>query len=136
LLGAKVTEIPVTHKHRLHGKSNYGLERVFKVLFDLMVLWFISGYFAKPMYLFGSFGLFSLFASIFTFAWMIYLKVFEGLSMIQTPLPVLSGISFLLGIMSILMGLIAEMLVRTYYESQRLPPYFVIQSVNAQERAE
>jgi dolichol-phosphate mannosyltransferase len=130
LLGGKVIEIPVSHTPRVHGQSKYGLERVFKVIFDLMVIKFLSSYFTKPMYLFGSFGFLAIAISFASFSWMLYLKFFEDLSMIQTPLPVLSAISFLVGIMSILIGLVAEMLVRTYYESQRLAPYVVIETIN------
>ena len=130
LLGGKVTEIPVSHHARVHGDSKYGLERTLKVVFDLLVVKFLAKYFTKPMYLFGSFGLFSVIISLLSFSWMLYLKIFQDVSMIQTPLPVLSAIAFLMGIMSILMGLIAEMQLRTYYESQRLSPYRVSESVN------
>lgn len=129
-LGGKVTEIPVSHHTRAYGESKYGLERTIKVVFDLLVVQFLTKYFNKPMYLFGSFGLFSLVISFLSFAWMLYLKIFHGVSMILTPLPVLSAIAFLMGISSFLMGLIAEMQLRTYYESQRLSPYRVTESVN------
>lgn len=121
--GARVTEIEVTHHPRIHGESNYGLERVVKVVLDLVVVKFLFKYAGKPIYLFGGFGLIALAAAALVLAWALWLKVFEGLALIQTPLPVFSVILFAIGIMSFLMGLLAEMLNRTYHESQSKPVY-------------
>lgn len=129
-MGASVTEIPVRHEARKFGKSQYGLERIFKVLLDLMVVIFIHKYFVKPIYLFGGFGFLFLAMSMLSFFLMIYYKIFEGVSMIQTPLPVFSAFTFLVGIMCILMGLLAEMLARTYFESQRRTSYEVRDRLN------
>lgn len=124
-MGAKVTEVPVNHHPRIHGKSKYGLERIFKVVLDLIVVKFLSMYFNKPIYVFGGFGLFSLASAFLTFIWMLWLKLFEGTSMILTPLPTVVAIGLSVGILSILMGLLAEMLVRVYHESQGKPSYLV-----------
>ncbi|WP_226781731.1 glycosyltransferase family 2 protein [Oceaniglobus trochenteri] len=124
-IGAKVTEIPVTHHARQFGASKYGLERIFKVILDLMVVSFLSRFFARPMYIFGGFGLVSLVVSLFCFIWMLALKIGWGVSMILTPLPVLVSMTFLVGIMGLLMGLLAEVLVRTYFESQDRKSYVV-----------
>ena len=129
-MGARVTELPVMHHARQHGRSNYGLERIVKVILDLIVVKFLDRYMAKPIYVFGGFGFFALFLGALSFAGMIGLKVFEDISMISTPLPVLTAMMVMTGVSSILMGLLAEMLVRTYFESQKRASYFVRELVN------
>jgi dolichol-phosphate mannosyltransferase len=129
-MGAKVTELPVRHRPRRFGQSKYGLDRVGKVVLDLIVVRFLDRFFVKPIYLFGGFGLLSLFLSFLSFLLMVYLKFADDISMILTPLPLLTVMTFLIGAVSILMGLIAEMLVRTYFESQARSPYFVRDLVN------
>jgi glycosyltransferase involved in cell wall biosynthesis len=121
--GARVTEIEVAHHPRIHGESKYGLERVVKVLLDLVVVKFLFKYAGKPIYVFGGFGFMCLGAAALVFLWALWLKLFDDISLIQTPLPVLSVILFALGVMSFLMGLLAEMLNRTYHESQAKPVY-------------
>jgi glycosyltransferase involved in cell wall biosynthesis len=129
-MGAKIIEIPVRHYPRKFGKSNYGLERVGKILLDLVVVKFLDRYFVKPIYVFGGFGIFSIAIGALSTVVMIYLKLFEGISMISTPLPLLSAFTMLVGVMSILMGLLAEVMVRTYFESQQRPAYAVRQLFN------
>jgi len=124
-MGAKVCEMPVQHRARKVGHSKYGLERVFKVILDLIVVKFLDRYFVKPIYIFGGFGIAALFLSAIFFLLMIYWKLVDGVSMIQTPMPVLASVTFLVGVMSILMGLLAEILVRIYFESQDRPAYDV-----------
>jgi glycosyltransferase involved in cell wall biosynthesis len=121
--GARVTEIEVAHHPRIHGKSNYGLERVVKVLLDLLVVKFLFKYAGKPIYVFGGFGLVSIATAAFVLMGALWLKIFNGISLIQTPLPTLAVILFALGVLSVLMGLLAEMLNRTYHESQAKPIY-------------
>ena len=129
-LGAKVTEIPVTHHARVHGKSKYGLERVAKVILDLLVVKFLAKYATKPIYVFGGFGFFSIGVSALAMLYALYLKLFEGVSFILTPLPLVTVMAFITGIMSILMGLLAELVMRTYYESQNKSVYLVKHTVN------
>lgn len=128
--GARVTEIPVTHHARKYGNSKYGLERIFKVILDILVVKFLSKYLTKPIYIFGGFGLASFFLSFVTLLWALYLKFFCDTSLIQTPLPLFSGICFLLGCMGILMGLLAEVTSRTYFESQSQHTYFIRDTIN------
>lgn len=123
--GAKVTEIPVQHHPRIHGVSKYGLERLFKVVLDLIVVKFMDRYLQKPIYVFGGFGLFFLALSMVSALLMFYLKIFQGVSLILTPLPLFSAMTFLTGVTSLLMGLLAELLVRTYFESQQKSTYLV-----------
>ena len=123
--GARVTEIPVNHSPRLHGKSKYGLERILKVLLDLIVVKFMAQYSNKPIYLFGGFGLFNLFLSFASGVTAFVLKYGYDKSFISTPLPLLVVMSFITGIMCILMGLLSEIIMRTYYESQGKPVYLI-----------
>lgn len=129
--GARVTEIPVTHHPRLHGESKYGLERIIKVLLDLMVVKFLFRYSGKPIYVFGGFGLLSILCGVLAGAWAVGLKLFAHTSFIQTPLPLLCVFLGATGVMSILMGLLAEMLNRTYHESQGKAVYKVARVVRS-----
>lgn len=129
-MGAKITEIPVQHHPRKFGKSNYGLERTAKVVLDLIVVMFLHRYFMKPIYIFGGFGLLSLALSAISFVSMLYLKFVEGVSLILTPLPLLTALTFLVGFISILLGLLAEILVRIYFESQGRRAYLVREQIN------
>lgn len=124
-MGGRVTEVPVRHHARKFGRSNYGLERILKVLLDLVVVKFLDRYLVKPIYIFGGFAALSLAGSIVTLAVMIGLKVFAGVSMISTPLPLLTAMMFLVGVLSLLMGLLAEITVRTYFEAQNRRHYLV-----------
>lgn len=129
--GARITEIPVTHHPRLHGESKYGLERIFKVILDLMVVKFLFRYSGKPIYLFGGFGIFSILCGILAGLWAIGLKVFADTAFVQTPLPLLCVFLGVTGLISILMGLLAEMMNRTYHESQGKPVYKIVRVVRA-----
>lgn len=128
--GGKVTEIPVNDFSRSHGHSKYGLERVVKVILDLMVVKFLANYANKPIYVFGGFGLASIGLSFVAGLLALYLKFFEHTSFISTPLPLLVALSFITGVMSILMGLIAEIIMRTYYESQGKQVYLIRDTIN------
>jgi len=133
--GGRVTEIQVNHFPRIHGFSKYGLERVLKVILDLIVVKFLSTYANKPIYVFGGFGLVSIAISFLSGLWALYLKFFENTSFISTPLPLLVVLAFITGIMSILMGLIAEIIMRTYYESQGKQVYLVRDTLNVRDES-
>jgi len=128
--GARVTEIPVTHHPRLAGESKYGLSRTIKVLFDLITIKFLSSYLTKPLYLFGSAGLVCLLISFLTFVFALYYRFVEGVHLNRMPLATLSMIMFAMGVQFIFMGLLAEMIVRTYHESQDKPTYLVRERIN------
>jgi glycosyltransferase involved in cell wall biosynthesis len=132
-MGARTTEIAVRHHARRFGASKYGLERIAKVVLDLIVVKFLDQQFVKPIYVFGGFGLFTLIISFLSAGTMLYLKFIKGVSMILTPLPLLTALTFLVGFMSLLMGLLAEMLVRTYFESQGRSAYRVRELINFPE---
>ncbi len=123
--GAKITEVAVNHHPRRAGRSKYGLERVIKVLLDLLVVKFLDSAARKPMYVFGGCGIFSLVISGLAFLWMLYLKIFKNFAFITTPVPLIVVMTFMIGMMCILLGLLAEMIMRTFYESQGKPIYNV-----------
>jgi hypothetical protein len=129
-MGAKVVELPVRHKARRFGQSKYGLNRTFKVVLDLLVVKFFSRYLVKPIYLFGGFGLWSVLGGVVTISYALFLKFFRSTSLIQTPLPVLAALFVLIGFISILMGFLAEVMVRTYFESQGIKAYKVRRLMN------
>jgi glycosyltransferase involved in cell wall biosynthesis len=127
--GARITEIPVSHHARKTGHSKYGLERVLKVLMDLLTVRFLDSYMLKPMYLFGFWG-FSFFVASFAFSvWAIYMR-FNGYFFTGTPLPMMAVFSFMTGVICMLMGLLAEMITRTFHESQNKSIYLVRETRN------
>jgi glycosyltransferase involved in cell wall biosynthesis len=123
--GARVTEIPVEHHARTMGKSKYGLSRTLKVVFDLMTIKFMASYQTKPIYVFGSFGMLAFAVSLLSGLYAVFLKIVHRADFVQTPLPILSVVMFAVGVQFLLMGLLAEMLVRTYHESQAKAIYAV-----------
>ena len=124
--GARVTEMAVTHHPRTRGKSNYGIERTVKVVLDLIVVKFLASYATKPIYVFGGFGMVSVGMSIVAFGLMLFFKFTTGPAQkdfVQTPLPLVVALFLLVGCLSVLLGLVAELTVRTYYESQGKKTY-------------
>jgi glycosyltransferase involved in cell wall biosynthesis len=128
-IGAHVSEIPVRHFPRGSGKSKYGMNRIFKIILDLMVVKFLLSYSQKPIYVFGGMGLLMILVALISGGYAIYLKLFEGTSFILTPLPLLCVLLLMLGFLSILMGFLAEILTRTYYESQGKPTYQIKETI-------
>ena len=130
--GARVAEIPVNHYARTMGKSKYGLSRTLKVVFDLMTIKFMASYHTKPIYIFGLFGMIAIGMSLLAGIWATVLKLWYGVSFILTPLPVITVVMLAIGVQFLLMGLLAEMLVRTYHESQAKPIYAVKERIGTQ----
>ncbi|MEO6846821.1 MAG: glycosyltransferase family 2 protein [Chthoniobacterales bacterium] len=128
--GAKIAEVPVNHFKRSTGKSKYGLERVIKVIFDLMVVKFLDSFQMKPMYIFGACGFASLFASFVFFILMLFFYFVKHKPFITTPLPLLIVFTAMTGVLCILMGLLAEMIMRTFFESQGKAIYMVQETRN------
>lgn len=133
--GARVTEIPVTHHARAHGKSKYGISRTVKVVFDLMTIKFMASYQTKPIYVFGTFGTIALLLSIIAAVWAFFLKYVNGVPFILTPLPVIAIVLLAISVQFFLMGLLAEMLVRTYHESQDKAIYTVRERIGFDDRS-
>ncbi len=132
--GAKVTELAVSHHERKHGVSKYGIERVVKVILDLMVVKFMDRYFQRPIYVFGSFGFINFIVAFVCAAAAIYFKIWGGKNFIRTPLPLMTVLFFSTGVLSIFTGLLAEVLMRTYYESQGKTTYQVRHALNCDGR--
>jgi len=128
-IGARVSEIPVRHFPRGSGKSKYGMNRIFKIILDLMVIKFLLSYSQKPIYVFGGMGLLMILGGFLSGGYAMFLKLFKGVSFILTPLPLLCVLLFMLGFLSILMGFLAEILTRTYYESQGKPTYQIKETI-------
>jgi len=126
--GARVAEMPVEHHARTMGKSKYGLSRTIKVVFDLMTIKFMASYQTKPLYIFGYAGLLTFVVSFLCGVFAFLMKFANWphhADFIQTPLPVLTMVLLVLGVQFFFMGLLAEMLVRTYHESQAKAVYAV-----------
>jgi len=128
--GARITEVLVRHHPRKFGKTKYGLERTFKVILDLFTVKFLLSYSAKPIYLFGGTGTILILLSGLVLLILLVRRVFFSISVLASPLFQMSAMFFILGFQSILMGLIAELLVRTYHESQKKPTYSILKLMN------
>jgi glycosyltransferase involved in cell wall biosynthesis len=121
--GARVTEIAVAHHLRRFGKSKYGIGRSARVLLDLLIVYFIDRAFGRPIQFFGKLGLGFLVLAIAIFGWAVVLKYAWDVTLIQTPLPLLAATIGLSGVLFLLLGIIAEVQVRIYYEARGRPPY-------------
>lgn len=125
LSGATVTEIPVNHHPRKYGTSKYGISRTFKVILDLITVKFLLSYSTKPMRLFGPMGFGAFLLSGLSGLAAVYMKFFDALSLNRNPLFLLSIILLFMGVQLVSMGLLAEINVRTYHESQDKPIYVI-----------
>ncbi len=123
--GENVTELVVNHRPRTTGKTKYGLSRTFKVVLDLMTIKFLASFSTKPIYVFGGLGVLCLFGSFISGLVVILMKLIQNYSMNRNPLLIVSLMLMTAAIQFILMGLLAEILVRTYHESQDRPIYII-----------
>lgn len=121
--GARVGEIVVKHRPRRSGASKYGISRVLPVLLDLFLVRFMQRHMQHPIHFFGRFGVINLLLAALSFGLMVYYKFWGGKTFIETPLPTLTVLFILMGSMAFLLGIVAELVIRTYYESQRKKPY-------------
>ncbi|MEW6095116.1 MAG: glycosyltransferase family 2 protein [bacterium] len=130
LAGGKVTELVVNHHPRVHGQAKYGISRTLKVILDLFTVKFLLTFSTKPIYLFGGIGLILLFIGILSGGVIVFQKIFFKMSMIQSPLLLLTALCFILSTQFILIGLLAEIIIRIYHESQTKSIYLVKKSIN------
>ncbi|MFH0907062.1 MAG: glycosyltransferase family 2 protein [bacterium] len=128
--GAKMIEVEVNFRPRKFGQSKYGLGRIKKVLLDLIVIKFLSGYSTKPIYFFGKIGLVSMFFGFITFLLATYYKITGQKDYVETPLPILIVLFIVLAVLLVLIGLLAEMIMRTYHESQDKKIYSIKEKIN------
>ncbi|CCQ52037.1 glycosyltransferase family 2 protein [Crocosphaera watsonii WH 8501] len=127
--GAKITEIPVRHHARRFGQSKYGLGRTFRVVMDLLTIFFLKKFLTRPMHIFGLGGLILLITGLLLGTYLTFLKLIIGLSIGHRPLLILAVLLILTGIQLLISGLLAELIMRTYHESQKRPIYRVRQVV-------
>lgn len=135
MVGAKVTEIPVMHHPRTAGVSKYGFGRIIKVLLDLLVVRFLGGFSSKPIYFFGGAGLWSFLLGLALWIFAIIQKYFlpGHLKINHNPLFFVGILLFVASMLLVMMGLLAEMNMRTYYESQNKPPYVIGETVHLED---
>ncbi len=124
-IGARITEVKVHHLPRKFGKAKYGLERTIKVVLDLFTVYFLTHFASKPIYLFGGAGLVLILLSLITLIYLAVRRIVYAISPFASPLFIIAVMIAIMGFQSILMGLIAELLARTYHESQDKPVYTV-----------
>ncbi len=123
--GGTVTEVPVNHYARQFGTSKYGISRTVRVLLDLITIWFLGSYSTRPIHVFGPAGLLSAAVGLLMGLYLSFLKVFLHENIGGRPLLLLAVLLVVIGVQLVTMGLLAEMLIRTYHESQKKPIYIV-----------
>ena len=128
--GGTVAEVPVNYQPRKFGKSNYGIARTYKVLLDLVLIKFLDKYMQRPIHFFGGAGFLAFLVSFITFALALYYKFTGQKDFVETPLPIITAMFFIIGLLMILLGVIAEILMRTYYESQNKFPFIIREKIN------
>ena len=120
--GARITEVKVNHRARQYGSSKYGIDRTFRVLMDLLTVWFMKRFLTRPMYVFGFGGLIAMFGSLLASTYLLVVKLMGG-DIGNRPLLTLAVVLGLAGIQLFCFGLLGELLIRTYHESQGRPIY-------------
>ncbi|HEY9630390.1 MAG TPA: glycosyltransferase family 2 protein [Coleofasciculaceae cyanobacterium] len=123
--GARIAEIPVRHHARKFGQSKYGLGRTFRVVMDLFTIFFMKKFLTRPMHVFGLFGLLAMLLGVVVGVYLTFLKLTTGADIGNRPLLILAVVLFLTGIQLLSFGLLAELSMRTYHESQNRPIYRV-----------
>ena len=124
-VGGKITEIPVNHQARQFGESKYGISRTVRVALDLITVWFLGSYATRPIHVFGSMGLVSSAAGFLVGLYLTFLKLVMQEEIGARPMLLLAVLLVVIGVQLITMGLLGEMVIRTYHESQNKPIYFV-----------
>jgi glycosyltransferase involved in cell wall biosynthesis len=128
--GAKVAEVSVRHVERMYGKSNYGISRTFRVVLDLLLVKFLERYSNRPIHFFGGFGFLFLFLGGLTGFVAVWLRIFYDLHLVQTPLPTLATLLLIMGFNFVLIGIVAEMVVRGNLESGARKSYSIKEKIN------
>lgn len=133
--GAKIDEMVVNHRPRIHGKSKYGLWRTVKVVLDLVTVTFLTKFNTRPMYIFGGAGFIMGGVGTLLLIAMLLHTVITGIALMATPLPIVGVVLLVGSVQTILLGLIIEMLMRTYYEAQQKGPYAIREIVTRESAA-
>ncbi|HKU43400.1 MAG TPA: hypothetical protein VJR89_34800, partial [Polyangiales bacterium] len=130
LVGARIVELPVNHRARQFGKSKYGIGRTLRVLLDLVTVLFLRSYLVRPMQVFGLAGLASFFVGVCISGYLTWAKLAHGEDIGTRPLLLLGVMLILVGIQLLSLGLVADVVGRTYHEAQGRPPYYVRTWIN------
>ncbi len=125
LMGASITEEPVKHHPRKSGRSKYSILRAFSVILDLITLKFFLGYFTRPLHIFGLMGLVTTLLGTGSFITVIIMKLYQSINMTGNPLLYLGVLCVVVGVQLIMLGLLGEVTIRTYFESQNKPIYMI-----------
>jgi glycosyltransferase involved in cell wall biosynthesis len=133
--GARVLQVPVRHHPRNAGKTKYNLTRTYRVVLDLMTVKFLASYVTRPMHVFGSAGLASIGLGVLCALATVLMKAWTGIWMTGNPLLLLSVMLVLIGVQFLSIGLLGELMTRTYFESQGKRAYLVRNALNFEERA-
>lgn len=131
--GARIAELPVRHHARRYGYSKYGLGRTFRVMMDLATIFFMKKFLTRPMHVFGLFGVIGMLSGVGLGLYLTFLKLALGQNIGDRPLLILAVVLFLAGIQLFSFGLLAELLMRTYHESQNRPIYRVREVVESKD---
>ncbi len=132
--GARITEMPVNHRARKYGKSKYGLSRIVRVVLDLLTVKFLGDFSTKPSYMFGGIALSMFGIGIFSFIVSVFQKMVTHQMLHTNPIAIFSGMAMFLSIQTLLLGLLAELLMRTYHESQSKSIYAVREVIAERKR--
>lgn len=124
-VGAHIAEVPVRHHPRQNGSSKYGLDRTIRVSLDILMIKFLLDFQTRPIHLFGLIGVFLAFIGTGLFGWLTYEKILFGAALSNRPLFTVAIFMILIGVQFITIGILAEMLMRVYYESQDKKPYYI-----------
>lgn len=130
-MGGRLKEIVVHHRPRVAGETKYGIARTYKVILDLITVKFMMKYLTRPMYFFGGFGFLFGVLSILTSFSALFHKFYHDVSIIRSPLLIVTAVFVIISVNFFLMGLMAELLMRTYFESQNKRSYFIREKYNA-----
>jgi hypothetical protein len=124
-VGARIVELKVNHRSRKYGTSKYGISRTLRVILDLITVKFIQSYATKPMHVFGLSGLVSGAAGFAIAAWLAFQRLVWGIPLAERPALLLGVLLIVVGVQLVSLGLVSDVLARTYYESQNRRPYTV-----------
>ena len=130
--GARITEVKVTHHARRYGQSKYGIDRTFRVLMDLLTVWFMKRFLTRPMHVFGFGGLAAMGVGLLVVLWLVAEKLLLGVNIGDRPLLLMGLLGFVTGVQLFCFGLLAELQMRTYHESQGRPIYRVRETLGGQ----
>ena len=130
-VGATVTEVPVNHHARVYGSTKYGISRTIRVMLDLITVWFLGNYGTRPIHVFGTMGFLSIGVGVLLGTYLTFVKLFMHENIGSRPMLLLAVLLVVIGVQLVTMGLLGEMITRTYYESQDKKIYYIKEIVSS-----